>query len=135
MGLRSARTEAAREENEKLKEALMEVDGEMSQEESFEIQSPKRKVIRVKSEETQDYVRETLALSQEEGEELGFVPSALGEPRGAIYRRDNRCSAKAIRYWPIASMVIEEGGEARTINLCQQCCNENLVQQGKQPLK
>ena len=34
--------------------------------ESFEIQSPERKVIRVESEETQDYVRLTLAISQEE---------------------------------------------------------------------
>ena len=31
-------------------------------------------------------------------------------------------------------MVVEEGGEARTINLCQQCYNEKFVQQGKQPL-
>ena len=36
----------------------------------------KRKMIRVGSEETQDYVRETLAISHEEAEEMGFVPSA-----------------------------------------------------------
>ena len=34
----------------------------------------------------------------------------------------------------IASMVTEEGGEARTINLCKRCYNERLVHQGKQPL-
>ena len=34
----------------------------------------------------------------------------------------------------IASTVIEEGGEARTISLCL-CFNEKLVQQGKQSLK
>ena len=107
----------------------------MLQEASVEIQSPKRKLIRVEPEETQDYVRETLAISQEEDEEMGFVPSALGEPRGPVHWCDNRCSEKFIRYWQIASMVVEEGGEARTINLCQQCYNENLVQQGKQPLK
>ena len=33
---------------------------------------------------------------------------------------------KAVRYWQIASMVVEEGGEAHTINLCQQCYNEQL---------
>ena len=38
----------------------MEVDGEMHQEESAKIPSPKRKVIRVESEETQDYVCGTL---------------------------------------------------------------------------
>ena len=42
----------------------MEVAGEVPQEASFETQGPKRKVIRVESEETQDYVRETLATSQ-----------------------------------------------------------------------
>ena len=65
---------------------------------------------------------------------MGFVPSALGEPRGVISWCDNRCSEKKIRYLQIVSMVIEEGEEARTINLCQQCYNEKLVQQGKMPL-
>ena len=32
-------------------------------------------------------------------------------------------------------MVVEEGGETRTINLCKLCCNGKLVQQGNQPLK
>ena len=46
-----------------------------------------------------------------------------------------RQSAKAIRYWQIASMVVEEGGGAHTINLCQQCYHEKLTQETKQPLK
>ena len=75
---------AAREESEKPKEAGMEVDGEVPQEESVEIQSPKRNVIRVESEETQDCVRDTLAVSQEEAEEMGFGQSALSEPRGTM---------------------------------------------------
>ena len=69
MGHRSTWVKAAREESEHLKEAKMEVDGAMLQEESFEVQSPKRKVIRVESEE----------ISQEEAEELGFVPSAFSK--------------------------------------------------------
>ena len=32
-------------------------------------------------------------------------------------------------------MVVEEGGEAHTINLCQQCFKEQFVQQGKPRLK
>ena len=79
-GHRSARTKVAREESEKPKEAELEVDGDVPQEESVESRSPKRKVIRVESEVTQDYVRETLAISKEEAEEMGFVPSALSEP-------------------------------------------------------
>ena len=72
----------------------MEVDGEVPQEENAEIGSPIRKVIRVESE---DYVRETLAISKEEAEEMGFVPSVVGKTRGAIYWCDIRCSEKAIR--------------------------------------
>ena len=40
-----------------------------------EVQGPKRRVIRVESEETQDDVRESLAISQEEADEIGLVPS------------------------------------------------------------
>ena len=32
-------------------------------------------------------------------------------------------------------MVVEEGGEARTVNLCQQCHDERRVQQGEPGLK
>ena len=42
----------------------MEVDDAVPQEASAEIQSPKRKLIRAESAETQDYVRETLAISR-----------------------------------------------------------------------
>ena len=42
---------------------------------------------------------------------------------------------KALRYLQIASVAIQEGGEARTINLCKLCNNAKLVQQGKQPQK
>ena len=44
---------------------------------------------------------------------------------------DNRCSDKAVRCWQFASVVVEEGGEVHTVNLCQQCCNKQMVQQGK----
>ena len=77
-----------------------------------EVQGPKSRVIRVESEETQDHVRETLAISQEEADEIGSVPSTSSEPRGAQYWCDNRCSDKGLRFLQIASTVIEEGGEA-----------------------
>ena len=66
--------------------------------------SSKRKVIRVESEETQDYVCGMLAISQEEAEVLAFVPSAFSEPRGSIYFCDNRRSEKTVRYWQFASV-------------------------------
>ena len=109
----------------------MEVDVDEPQGESAEIDSSERKVIRVESEATRDFVCGMLAISPQEAEELAFVPSALGEPRGSIYFCDKRCSEKAVRYWQFESVMVEEGGEAHTINLCQQCYNEQMVQQGK----
>ena len=66
------------EVKEKPKEVETKMDDDVLQEERVDIQSPKRTMIRVESEETQDCVRETLAISKEEAEEMGFVPSALG---------------------------------------------------------
>ena len=40
---------------------------------------------------------------------------------------------KAVGYWQIAS-VVEEGGDSHTVNLCQQCYNVQMVQQGKSRL-
>ena len=57
-----------------------------------------------------------LTISLEEAEELAFVSSALSESRGVLYFCDNHCSEKAV-----ASVVVEDDGEARTVNLCQQC--------------
>ena len=45
------------------------------------IKSPKRKVIQVESEETQDYVREAKIAEQKELEERIFVPSAVSVPQ------------------------------------------------------
>ena len=76
----------------------MKVDGEVPQEESFEIQSQKRKLIQVDSEETQDYVHGRWQSARKKPEETGFVPSAFREPRWPTHWCDNRCSEKAIRY-------------------------------------
>ena len=72
-------------------------------EEGEEIKSPKRKVIRVESEETQDYVREAKSTDQEEVEELSFVPSAISVPQKMIFRCDNQCSEKTLSFWQLAS--------------------------------
>ena len=137
MGHWSARLKTAREGSEEPKGAEIEKQEKKMEvyvaphEARAEVQSPTRRVTRVELEITQDHVRETLAISKEEADEMGFVPSVLSEPRRAICWCDNRCSEKATR----ASMVIEEGGEARALNLCGLCSNANLVQQGEQPVK
>ena len=69
-----------------------------------EVESPKRKVIRVESEETQDYVREAKDMSREEAEEIRFVPSAISVLQKPLFRCDNRCSEKpsvsgSLRRW------------------------------------
>ena len=69
MDHRPFRAKAARRKCRKSKEAGMEVDGGLPQGENVETQSPKRKVVRVESEETQDCVLESLNLSPEEEEE------------------------------------------------------------------
>ena len=80
-----ARAKMARKERENQTKMEEEVDGKSPVDEGVEVQSPKRKVIRVESEETQDYVRESLNLSREEAEELSFVPSAISIPRGQCF--------------------------------------------------
>ena len=50
-------------------------------------------------------------LRQEEANEIGLVPRALSEPRGAVRWCDNRCCDKGLSYTQIASMVTEEGVE------------------------
>ena len=60
---------------------------------SVEVQDPKRKaVIRVESQETQDYVRKRFACKDLVRKEvvIGFVPSVLSEPRGTIHWCDNQ---------------------------------------------
>ena len=96
------------------------VDGKAPGEEGAEIQSPKRKVIRVVSEETQNYVRESTNLSWDEAEEMSFVPGAIGIPQRPMFWCDNRCSDKALRFWQFALVVVEYGKESHMANLCQQ---------------
>ena len=86
--------------------------------------SPKRKAIRVASEETQDYVKEANDMNQEEAQEISFVPSANSVPQKPLFRCDNQCSEKTLSFWQFASVVIKEGEESHTTNLCQQCFNK-----------
>ena len=79
----------------------------------------------MESEETQDYVRKAKDTDQET-EELSFVPSAI--------RCDNQCSAKNVSFRQLASVVIQEGEESYTTNLCQKCYNESLKAKGDEPL-
>ena len=100
--------------------------------EGEEVKGPKRKTIRVESEETQDNVREAKDMNQEEAEEISFVPSAISVPQKPLFHCDSQCSDKALSFWQLASVVIEEGEESYTTNLCQICYNESLEAKGRQ---
>ena len=80
--------------------------------EGEENRSPKRKVIGLESEETQDYVREG--------------KSTISVPLKPLFRCDKQCSEKTLSYWQHASVVVSEGDEAYTTNLCQKCVNKHL---------
>ena len=94
----------------------------------------RRKIIRVDSKETQDYVREAKDVDQEEAEEMSFVPSAISVPQKPSFRCDNQCSEKTLSFWQFASVVIKEGEESYTTNLCQQCYNKHLEEKGEKSL-
>ena len=99
-----------------------------------EIRSPKRKIIRVESEETQDCVREEKSTEQEEEQKRTFVPSAVSVPPKLLFRCDKQCSEKTLSCWQLASVVVNEGDEAYTTNLCQKCFNKHLQATGEEPL-
>ena len=61
-------------------------------------------------------------LSPVEAEGISFVPSAMSIP-------------KALRFGQFASVVVDDGKEAYTVNLCQQCHNESLTVKGLALLK
>ena len=58
------------------------------------MKTPKR-IIRVESEETQDYVREAKDMDQVEVEEMSFVPSEISVPQNPLCRH-SQCSEKKL---------------------------------------
>ena len=82
--------------------------------EGEEIGSPKRTVVRVESEETQDSVKEGKSTEQEEEEKKTFVRSVVSVPLKLLFRCDRQCSEKTLSYWQLASVVLDEGDEAFT---------------------
>ena len=102
--------------------------------EAEEIRSPTRKVIRVESEETQDYVRKEKSTEIEEEEERTSIPSAVSIPLKPLFRCDKQCSEKTLSCWQLASVVLNEGDEVFTTDLCQKCCNKHLQAKREKPL-
>ena len=69
--------------------------------------------------------------TDQEGEEISFVPSAISFPQKPLFRCDNQCSEKTLSFWHLASVAIKE---SYTTNLCQKCYNESLKAKEDEPL-
>ena len=52
-------------------------------------------------------------------EEMTFIPSAVSVPLKPLFRCDKQRSEKTLSYWQLPSVVVNEGDEACTTNLCQ----------------
>ena len=79
-------------------------------------------------------MRDAKSTELAEEEERTFVPSALSVPLKPLFRCDNQRSEKTLSYWQLASVVVNEGDEAYTTNLCQNCFNRHLQAKGEKPL-
>ena len=73
-------------------------------------------------------------LNHEESEEISFVPSAISVPQKTLFSCDNQFIEKTLTFWQFASVVIKEGEESDTTNVCQQWYNDSLVAKGNKPL-
>ena len=76
-------------------------------------------------------MREGKSTEYEEEEERTFVPSAISVPLKPLFRCDKQCSEKTLSCWQLASVVVNEGDEAYTTNLCQKCFNKHLQAGGE----
>ena len=110
---------------------LAEVKVTCQEKKAKKLNGPKRKIIRVESEETQDCVREAKFTDQEGAEELSFAPSAISVPRKPMFRCDKQCSEKTLSFLQLASVVIQEGEESNTTNFCQKCYNDSQKAKGE----
>ena len=78
-------------------------------------------------------MREAKSTDQEEVEEMSFVKSTISVPQKLVCRCDDQCSEKTLSFWQLASVVIREGEESYTTNMCQKCYNESLRAKGEAP--
>ena len=62
------------------------------------------------------------------------MPSAIRVPQKSLFRCDNQCIEQSLSFWQLASVVVNEGDEAYTTNLCQKCFNKHLKAKGEKTL-
>ena len=68
---------------------------------------------------------------EEEIKEPSFISSAVSESRWALHMCDNKRGEEGFKFDQLEAIVTEEGGTARTINLCKQRYNARWLKQGE----
>ena len=58
----------------------------------------------------------------------------MSVPLKTLFCCDKQCSEKTFSCWQLASVVLNEGGEAYTTNRPQKCFNKHLQAKGEEPL-
>ena len=71
----------------------------------------------------------TRAWDDESLEEIGFVPSAVGELLRIKHIRDTKCNDRSFKFHELAAIVTQEGGAPDMINLGRNCLVKD--EQGK----
>ena len=79
-------------------------------------------------------MKEGWSTEHEEEEKRTFAPTAVSVPLKPLFRCDRQCSEKTLSCWQLASIVVNEGDEAFSTNLCQMCFNKHLQAKGEEPL-
>ena len=69
-------------------------------------------------------MREAKSTEQEEVEERIFCIKC--GPQKLMFHNNKQCIEKSLSYWQLASVVIDEGEESDTTNLCKKCLNNSL---------
>ena len=63
-------------------------------------------------------------------EEMGFVPTAVGEPSGAKYMHDKKCKGEGVEFCDLAAIVVGEDGKLHTI-IIRNCYDCRLTASGE----
>ena len=58
----------------------------------------------------------------------------MSVPLKPLFRCHNQCSEKTLSYWQLDNVVINEGEEFYTTNLCQKCFNNSLKAKGEKTM-
>ena len=94
-------------------------------------QKMRKAVIRKESAETQDYVSCQDMEAEDNNSLEGFIPSAVGEPLRVKHMCDQKRDEKGLKFQELAAILTDERGTPPTINLCRDCFDYRLIEQGE----